>query len=156
MRMEQSPEQAIVQLQQEQADLRADLEELSHFVKGNGDPTKGLLWLVADQARLTANLTALHEANRQLIEKQSAALREDVKAQEAVLREDLQQQRADFLKVMGEHQDGGHYQRQSFGQRLAYRAIEQSVALVVTAVLILIVWGAASWVQRCAAATRAC
>jgi hypothetical protein len=70
--MDMEPELALDQLQHDVSEIRHDLEQLSTFIKGNGDPTKGLLWLVADLGRLVAsqalivatNQTALKEHQR--------------------------------------------------------------------------------------------
>lgn len=119
MNMGMSPEQNISQLQEEVADIRADLEELAHFIKGNGDPTKGLLWLVADQSRLVANLSAMHEASRMLVEQRAR-----------------------------EHLERDHYARLNVWTRLMFRGAEQIIALSVTAILFLLVLGFADWSRR--------
>lgn len=116
MGMSMSPEQAIAHLQEEVADIRADLEELAHFIKGNGDPTRGLLWLVADQSRLVANLTAMQEAGRLLVEQRAR-----------------------------EHLERDHYSRQNIWMRLLFRGAEQAIALAVTALLFLLVLGFTNW-----------
>ncbi len=54
MEFRQEPELVVEQIQAELLDVRKDLDELTKFIKGNGDPTKGLLWLVADLSRLVA------------------------------------------------------------------------------------------------------
>lgn len=72
MDMSLSVEQRVALLHQDVSELRIDLEEAVHFIKGNGDPTKGLMWVVADQARLIATITQMMEAHRLLIEKQKS------------------------------------------------------------------------------------
>jgi len=54
MNFEQSPEMLLEQQQTLLVELRHDLDQLSVFIKGNGDPTKGLLWLGAALSRLVA------------------------------------------------------------------------------------------------------
>lgn len=114
-------EHEMSQLQAEVADIRADLEELAHFIKGNGDPTRGLLWLVADQSRLVANLSAMHEANRLLVEQRAR-----------------------------EHLERDHYARQNLWTRLMFRGAEQVIAIMTTVVLLLLVMGVAEWVRKAA------
>lgn len=73
MQPEMSPELAIVQLQSDVEMLRKDLDEevqslkeTREFITGNGDPKKGLLWLVADLTRMVGTMT-------QLMDKREAA-----------------------------------------------------------------------------------
>jgi len=50
-------------LQKQLAEIRQDLERVTKWVVGNGDPTEGLLWVVADLGKL---MTANTEANATL------------------------------------------------------------------------------------------
>lgn len=136
-------EQAIRQLQREQLEIRQDLDRCVKYITGNGDPTKGLLWLAADQARIVANLSALHEANRVLIEKHGDDLRRE-----------MREQRDGFFKALDTtnqtiraHQELGHYRRQSLGQRLAVRALEQTIGIGIVALLALLALGAGAWLK---------
>lgn len=66
MQPEMSAEFAIVQLQSDVEVLRKDLDEeveslkeTREFITGNGDPKKGLLWLVSDLTKMVGTLTQL-------------------------------------------------------------------------------------------------
>lgn len=76
MEMHQGPsmqlEMAVIQAQEDIKELRADLADVLEFIKGNGDPTKGLLWLVADVGRLAAAQAELLGAHRQELERHKA------------------------------------------------------------------------------------
>lgn len=133
MGMEQSPEQVIIQVQQDLEEVKRDLEELSRFVRGNGDPSKGLLWLVADQARLIAGLSAMHEANRALIE----------------------QYHQEQKKAFESHEQEGHYHRQSAAQRLAFQVGSQVLGVVVSVSLLVLLWGLQTWI-RCTSGALGC
>lgn len=107
-------EQAIRQLQRDQLEIRHDLDRCVKFITGNGDPTKGLLWLAADLGRLVASQGDMAEAHRQALQA---------------------------------HKTEGHYQRTGLWTRLGYRAIEQAVGIGITALLALLVIGAAAYLR---------
>lgn len=66
MQPDMSAELAIVQLQSDVEVLRRDLDaevaslkETREFITGNGDPKKGLLWLVSDLTKMVGTMTQL-------------------------------------------------------------------------------------------------
>src|SRR4051812_8218614 len=73
MRQELDPmfliEQRMDQIKQELDDVKDDVTDAVKFIKGNGDPTKGLLWIVADLTRLLATNTQLIDTQRQALER---------------------------------------------------------------------------------------
>lgn len=54
-------------LTEELEDVRKSVRMAVEFIRGNGDPTKGLLWVTADLTRLLATNTQLLEAHRQVV-----------------------------------------------------------------------------------------
>lgn len=65
-------EHAVEQAQEDIKELRQDLHEVEKFIRGNGDPTKGLLWLVADLGRLAGAQAELMVAHRAELERHRA------------------------------------------------------------------------------------
>lgn len=119
-----TPEVAIGQLQEDVQQIREDLEELRRFVTGGGDPTKGLLWLAADLARMVASLTSLIDEQRKSLQMYATALQQHERLT-------------------------GHERRDSsWWQRLAYDAARQVAVLVVTALLVLLVLGTQTWIAK--------
>lgn len=57
-------EQTVAQLHADQIEIRRDLNKCLKFITGNGDPTKGLLWLAADLGRLVASQSDMLAAQR--------------------------------------------------------------------------------------------
>lgn len=69
---EMTAEMAIVQLQSDVDVLRRDLDdeveslkETREFITGNGDPKKGLLWLVSDLTKMVGTMTQLIDTREQ-------------------------------------------------------------------------------------------
>lgn len=115
MRHEMSPELVLEQHGELLIELRTDLNQLSHFIKGNGDPTKGLLWLAADLSRLLASQATITQAYQ-----------------------------ADFLAHIKEGGHVQHRQESVWG-RLAYDVARQAVTLAVGALLVIFLLGLRTW-----------
>lgn len=125
MRMEQqmTPEMAIGQIQEDVQQIRDDLDVLRAFVTGGGDPTKGLLWLAADLARMVASLTSLVDEQRKSL--------------------------IQYAEALSKHEGlSAHERRDSpWWQRLAYDAARQAAAIAVSAVLLLLLLGTQTWIR---------
>jgi hypothetical protein len=95
---EMSIELAIATAQQDIVELQEEYKQLHTMVTGNGDPTKGLVWMATLNARLLTDLSSIVEANRQ-----------------AVIKAD-----GDSLAALQKHETAGHYARGSVWSRLGF------------------------------------
>lgn len=122
MEHEMTPEVAIGQLREDVEQIREDLEDLRKFVTGGGDPTKGLLWLAADLARMVASLTTLVDEQRKSLKQ--------------------------YADGLARHERDGHDRRESpWWHRLAYDTARQIAAIAVTVVLLLLLLGTQTWIR---------
>lgn len=120
---EVSPDQAMYLLQQDVMDLKEDVENLQTAVTGGLEPSKGLLWIVADLVKMVASLTQLVDAQRQALTSVERSINTHT-------------------------QQPGHERRESpWWNRLAYDCTKQVASLVIAAILLLLLLGTQTWVR---------
>lgn len=118
MSMEMTPTQDLSTIQVEIVEIRKDLDRAMVWLAGNGDPTKGLLWITADLGRLsTVNSEALAHVSK-LVE--------------------------DHLKIRHWSDD----RRNRWPSRLAFGVLQQVVGIGISLVLALLALGAVTAFQR--------
>jgi hypothetical protein len=123
------PELAISHLQTQVDEISEDLKQLHIFVTGNGDPTKGLLWLASDLGRLIIAQSKLTEANRQTALEEHSMLRD----------------------TLAKHLDSRiHLSRglEAWPARLAFDTARQALSVIVAALLFLVLLGTQTWIRE--------